>query len=171
MLKSFKTISTFVFDIDGVLTDGSLLIMDNGLMIRRMHVKDGYALQLAVKKGYLIFIISGSNSPQVKERLLKLGVSNVYMNIENKLEKLQALSVQFGLQKEDILYMGDDIPDLEVMLYCGLACCPADAVAEIKNISKYVSPVKGGEGCVRDVIEKVMKLQGKWTADTYTPSI
>jgi 3-deoxy-D-manno-octulosonate 8-phosphate phosphatase (KDO 8-P phosphatase) len=171
MLKSFKTISTFVFDVDGVLTDGSLLIMNDGLMLRKMHVKDGYALQLAVKKGYLIFIISGSNSPQVKERLSKLGIINVYMQVENKLEKLQKLSAQFNLQKKDILFMGDDIPDLEAMQYCGLACCPADAVSEIKNISKYISPVKGGEGCVRDVIEKVMKLQSKWVADTHIPSI
>ncbi len=171
MLESFKTINAFVFDIDGVLTDGSLLIMDGGLMIRKMHVKDGYALQLAIKKGYLIFIISGGNSPQVKERLLKLGLSNVFMNIENKLKKLQELSAQFNLKKEDILCMGDDIPDLEVMKYCGLACCPADAVAEIKNISKYISPVKGGDGCVRDVIEKVMKLQSRWMADTHIPSV
>ena len=171
MLKSFQNIRAFVFDVDGVLTDGSLLIMENGLMIRRMHVKDGYALQLAVKKGYLIFIISGGSSPQVKERLSKLGVVNVYMNTENKLGKLKELAEQFHLQNEDILYVGDDIPDFEVMQYCGLPCCPADAVAEIKSISKYISPVKGGEGCVRDVIEKVMKLQGSWVADTHIPSV
>ncbi|MEO8713229.1 MAG: HAD hydrolase family protein [Parafilimonas sp.] len=170
MLKSFQNISAFVFDMDGVLTDGSLLIMDEGLMIRRMHIKDGYALQLAVKNGYIILVISGSNSPQVKERLLRLGVNNVYMQVENKIEKLKELLIEFKAEKENILYMGDDIPDLEVMQYCGLACCPADAVSEIKNISKYISPVKGGEGCVRDVIEKVMKLQGKWMADTHIPS-
>lgn len=170
MLKSFKTITTFIFDVDGVLTDGSLLIMDNGEMLRKMHVKDGYALQLAVKKGFLIFIISGSNSPQVKERLARLGVVNVYMQVENKLEKLRILSTEFNLQKEEILFMGDDIPDFEVMQYCGFACCPTDAVSEIKSISKYISPVKGGEGCVRDVIEKVMKVQGKWIADTNIPS-
>ena len=92
------------------------------------------------------------------------------MKTENKIEKLKALAGQYQLQKENILYMGDDIPDLEVMQYCGLACCPADAVSEIKSISKYISPLKGGEGCVRDVIEKVMKLQGKWIADTHIPS-
>lgn len=171
MLDSFKTINVFVFDIDGVLTDGSLLVMDNGLMIRRMHVRDGYALRLAVKKDYLIFVISGGSSPQIQERLLKLGIVNVYMNIEDKLEKLEELSEEFQLQRENMLYMGDDIPDLEVMKYCGLACCPSDAVPEIKNISKYISHVKGGEGCVRDVIEKVMKLQGKWVADTHIPSV
>ena len=171
MLDIFKNINVFVFDIDGVLTDGSLLVMDGGLMIRRMQVKDGYALQLAVKRGYSIFVISGGNSPQVKERLSKLGVENVYMPIDNKLEKLKELIDKYQLQKEEILYMGDDIPDLEVMQYCGLACCPADAVSEIKTISRYISPLKGGEGCVRDVIEKVMKLQGKWILDTHTPSL
>jgi 3-deoxy-D-manno-octulosonate 8-phosphate phosphatase (KDO 8-P phosphatase) len=171
MLDIFKNINVFVFDIDGVLTDGSLLVMDGGLMIRRMQVKDGYALQLAVKRGYLIFVISGGNSPQVKERLSKLGVENVYMPVENKLEKLKELINKYQLQKEEILYMGDDIPDLEVMQYCGLACCPVDAVSEIKTISRYISPLKGGEGCVRDVIEKVMKLQGKWILDTHTPSL
>jgi 3-deoxy-D-manno-octulosonate 8-phosphate phosphatase (KDO 8-P phosphatase) len=171
MLNSFKNISAFVFDVDGVLTDGTLIIMDGGLMIRRMHVKDGYALQLAVKKGFLIFIISGGNSLQVKERLTNLGIENVYMKTENKIEKLKQLAAQHQLETENILYMGDDIPDLEVMQYCGLACCPADAVSEIKSISKYISPFKGGEGCVRDVIEKVMKLQGKWLADTHIPSV
>ena len=171
MLDIFKNISVFVFDIDGVLTDGSLLVMDGGLMIRRMQVKDGYALQLAVKRGYSIFVISGGNSPQVKERLSKLGVEHVYMPVENKLEKLKELINEFRLQQEDILYMGDDIPDLEVMQYCGLACCPVDAVSEIKTISRYISPLKGGEGCVRDVIEKVMKLQGRWILDTHTPSL
>jgi len=171
MLDIFKNINVFVFDIDGVLTDGSLLVMDGGLMIRRMQVKDGYALQLAVKRGYSIFVISGANSPQVKERLSKLGVENVHMPVENKLEKLKELINKYQLQKEEILYMGDDIPDLEVMQYCGLACCPVDAVSEIKTISRYISPLKGGEGCVRDVIEKVMKLQGKWILDTHTPSL
>ena len=171
MLDIFKNINVFVFDVDGVLTDGSLLVMDGGLMIRRMQVKDGYALQLAVKRGYSIFVISGGNSPQVKERLSKLGVENVYMPVDDKLEKLKELINAYQLQKEAMLYMGDDIPDLEVMQYCGLACCPADAVSEIKTISKYISPLKGGEGCVRDVIEKVMKLQGKWILDTHTPSL
>src|ERR1044072_7381705 len=153
MLNNFKNINAFVFDIDGVLTDGSLLVTEGGLMLRKMHVKDGYALQLAIKKGYLIIIISGSNSPQVQERLARLGVVNVHMKVEDKLGKLKALADELQLNREDILYMGDDIPDLEVMQYCGLSCCPADAVSEIKNISKYISPIKGGEGCVRDVIE------------------
>ena len=170
MLDSFKNINSFVFDMDGVLTDGSLLVMDEG-MIRRMHVKDGYALQLAVKRGYTVMVISGGKSPQVKERLANLGVEHVYMPVEDKLEKLKAVMATQNLRREHILYMGDDIPDIDVMRYCGLACCPADAVAEIKKISKYISPLNGGEGCVRDVIEKVMKLQGKWVLDTHTPSL
>jgi 3-deoxy-D-manno-octulosonate 8-phosphate phosphatase (KDO 8-P phosphatase) len=170
MLKSFKSISTFVFDIDGVLTDGSLLVMDNGLMVRKMNVKDGYALQLAIKKGYHILILSGGNSPEARLRLEKLGVRDILMQVEDKLEKLKTLADRLGVKKEEILYMGDDIPDYEVMQYCGLACCPADAVAEIKRISQYISPLKGGEGCVRDVIEKVLKLQNRWMPDTHIAS-
>jgi len=170
MLKSFKNINTFVFDIDGVLTDGSLLLTEGGAMLRKMHVKDGYALQFAIKKGYTIIIISGSSTPESKLRLEKLGVHHIYMQVENKLEKLRQLVNELHLEKDSILYMGDDIPDLDVMLYCGLACCPANAVSEIKNISKYVSPFEGGSGCVRDVIEKVLKLQNQWTPDTHIPS-
>ena len=171
MLDVFKNINVFVFDIDGVLTDGSLLILENGLMARKMHVKDGYALQLAVKRGYTIIILSGGQSTQVAGKLKDLGISNVYMGVGEKLEKFQMLVTELNLHSNEILYMGDDIPDMEVMQLSGLACCPADAVAEIKTISKYISPYKGGEGCVRDVIEKVMKLQGKWLPDTHiTPS-
>lgn len=170
MLKSFKSITTFVFDVDGVLTDGTVFLTESGGMLRKMHVKDGYALQFAVKKGYTIIVISGSISPESKLRLEKLGVRHVYMQVEDKLKKLKELIGQFRLDKETILYMGDDIPDLEVMQYCGLACCPTNAVAEIKSISRYISPFEGGCGCVRDVIEKVLKLQDKWTPDTHIPS-
>lgn len=170
MLDSFSNISVFVFDIDGVLTDGTLIIMEN-LMARRMNVKDGYALQQAVKNGFSVYIISGGDSLQVKERLLKLGVTEVYMLVQNKLEKLQSIISENNFKREQVLFMGDDIPDFEAMQYCGLACCPADAAAEIKNISKYISPAKGGEGCVRDVIEKVMKLQGKWVLNMQTPVV
>jgi 3-deoxy-D-manno-octulosonate 8-phosphate phosphatase (KDO 8-P phosphatase) len=170
MLKSFKNISTFVFDIDGVLTDGNVLVMDNGDMLRKMNVKDGYALQFAVKKEYNIIILSGGRSPEAQVRLEKLGISNIYTQVEDKMEKLKELVNKLKIEKEEILYMGDDIPDYEVMQYCGLACCPADAVVEIKRISKYISPLKGGEGCVRDVIEKVLKLQNRWIPDTHIPS-
>jgi 3-deoxy-D-manno-octulosonate 8-phosphate phosphatase (KDO 8-P phosphatase) len=165
VLELFKPINFFVFDVDGVLTDGSLFLMPGGIMARRMNIKDGYALQLAIKKNYFIAAISGSDSPEVTNRLLKLGVQNVFMNVENKLECLKNLINKNGIEIDKVLFMGDDVPDMEVMQYAGLACCPADAVIDVKKISKYISPVKGGEGCARDVIEKVMKLQGSWAFD------
>lgn len=166
VLELFKQVSTFVFDVDGVLTDGTLFILPDGLMARRMNIKDGYALQLAVKRGYNVVIISGGNSPEVLDRLNKLGVSAVFMRVENKVEALQKYLTEHALQWEETLYMGDDIPDLDVMQKVALPCCPADAVAEIKEISKYISPVNGGFGCGRDIIEKVMKVRGHWSNDT-----
>lgn len=166
MLNFFKNIKTFVLDIDGVLTDGNLLIAQDGTMLRQMNVRDGYALQLAIKKNYEVIIISGSFSAEAQIRLQRLGISRIFMRVENKLEKLKELITTHQFNKEEILYMGDDIPDYEVMQYCGLAACPADAAPEIKSISKYISPLKGGQGCVRDVIEKVLKLQNHWSVDT-----
>jgi 3-deoxy-D-manno-octulosonate 8-phosphate phosphatase (KDO 8-P phosphatase) len=166
ILALFKKATCFVFDMDGVLTDGSLLIMPGGVWARRMNIKDGYALQLAVKKGYSIIIISGSKSDDVKERLNRLGITEVYMEVKNKAGLLQQVISKNALKQEEILCMGDDIPDLELLRSSGVACCPADAVTEIKSVAQYISPFKGGEGCVRDVIEKVMKLRGDWHNDT-----
>jgi len=162
----FKQITTFVFDMDGVLTDGTLLIFDNSQFIRRMHIKDGYALQLAIKKGYRVAVISGSNSDAVVTRLNGLGVKDVFMKVEDKKTCLQNYADQHKLQKKEILFMGDDMPDYPVMKTVGLACAPADAVPEIKDISRYISPVAGGMGCVRDVIEKVLKLNNAWDMET-----
>ncbi len=170
VLARFKNIRCFVFDMDGVLTDGSLLVLPNGVWARRMNIKDGYALQLAVKKGYEVIIISGSNSDEVKERLNRLGITNVHMNIKDKAALLQQINADKKMQQQEILCMGDDIPDLEILNLAGVACCPADAVSEIKSIAHYISPVKGGEGCVRDVIEKVLKLNGDWNNDTSVAS-
>jgi 3-deoxy-D-manno-octulosonate 8-phosphate phosphatase (KDO 8-P phosphatase) len=167
VLELFQKITTFVFDIDGVLTDGTLLVMPDGLMVRRMNIKDGYALQLAVKKGYNVVVISGGNSPEVEERLNKLGVQEVYMRVEDKLSVLQNYMQLHDVTISQVLFMGDDIPDIEVMTETGLPCCPSDAVIEVKGISKYISPQKGGEGCVRDVIEKVLKLRNDWSTDTH----
>ena len=163
MLHLFNHISAFVFDVDGVLTDGSLFLFPGGEMVRRMNIKDGYALQLAVKRGYKVVIISGGFSELVKERLAKLGITDVFMSVHDKKQVLLDYMYLHNLQKEQVLFMGDDIPDLEVMEVVGLPCCPADACLEVKAISKYISPNAGGTGCGRDVIEKVMKLQGKWT--------
>ncbi len=166
VLEKFKHIKTFVFDVDGVLTDGTLLILNDGQMARKMNIKDGYALQLAIKKGYRVVIISGGTSDAVQERLLKLGVTDCFLKIDNKKEKLTAYVQEHHLNWDEILFMGDDIPDYVPMQLTGLPCCPADAVAEIKQISHYISPIKGGEGCARDVIEKVLKLNGHWDLDT-----
>ncbi len=165
VLELFNQIKCFVFDVDGVLTDGTLLVLPEGVMARRMNIKDGYAIQLAVKKGYHVAIISGGNSDEVKERFAKLGVQDVFMQITNKAETLAQYMKSQQLQKDQVLFMGDDIPDFEVMQLVGLACCPADAATEIKSISQYISPLKGGDGCARDVIEKVMKLQNNWNED------
>jgi len=132
ILQSFQTISCFVFDMDGVLTDGSLLVLPDGLMARRMNIKDGYALQLAVKKGYHVLVISGGNSPEVKDRLLKLGVTNVWMQAGDKKAILSNWLAEHQVSKSELLYMGDDVPDLEVMQLAGLKSCPADAAIDIK---------------------------------------
>ena len=166
VLKLFKKINTFVFDVDGVLTDGSLLVLPGGVMARRMNIKDGYALQLAIKKGYHVCIISGGKSEEVLDRLTKLGVADVMMQVTNKEEALKAYLGKNNCNTESVLFMGDDIPDIAVMKLAGLACCPADAASDIRSFAHYISPFKGGEGCARDVIEKVMKLQGNWNEDT-----
>lgn len=162
VLSHFKNIKLFVLDVDGVLTDGSLLLLDDGQMARRMNIKDGYALQLAIKKDYRILIISGGHSEAVKMRLKKLGLIDIFLGALDKKETLLKYVAAHNLTWQQVLYMGDDIPDLSPMQMAGLACCPADAVAEIKSISHYISPVNGGYGCVRDVIEKVLKLNNHW---------
>jgi 3-deoxy-D-manno-octulosonate 8-phosphate phosphatase (KDO 8-P phosphatase) len=166
MLDFFKPIKTFVFDVDGVLATDTMIVMPDGELIRSMNSKDGYAMQLAVKKGYHVIIISGGHSQAVKQRLANLGIKDVFLSIHNKKEKLIEYATQNKLRFEEVLYMGDDIPDYEVMQLAGLPCCPADAVPEIKSICKYISPCNGGFGCGRDVIEKVLKLNNNWSIDT-----
>jgi 3-deoxy-D-manno-octulosonate 8-phosphate phosphatase (KDO 8-P phosphatase) len=162
LLELFAPIRTFVFDVDGVLTDGSLLLTEDGHQLRSMNIKDGYAMQLAIKKGYDIWVISGANSEAVKTRLNKLGIQHVHIGIESKKEVLHELAQHSKTGLESVLYMGDDMPDYDVMQLCGLPCCPNDAVPEIRQVAKYISPLNGGKGCVRDVIEKVLKLNGDW---------
>ncbi len=170
LLEQFRQITTFVFDVDGVLTDGSLLIFDDGQMIRKMNVKDGYALQLALKRGYKVVIISGGTSEAVRERLNKLGITDVFLKVHNKKDILTEYIMQHHLSWNEVLFMGDDIPDYIVMQMVGLSCAPADAVSEILRISNYISSVNGGAGCVRDVIEKVLKLNNDWPLDTTVQS-
>lgn len=170
LLAAFRKIKTFVFDVDGVLTDGFLGIMDDGQMVRRMNIKDGYALQLAVRQGYSIVIITGGNSEAIKERLNRLGIRDVFLKVENKKNKLIEYMEINKISSNEVLFMGDDIPDYTAMQISGLACAPADAAPEIKNISHYISGIKGGYGCARDVIEKVLKLNDHWPMDTTVSS-
>ena len=155
-------ITTILFDIDGVLTDGKVLVMENGEMVRNMNSKDGYALHLAVTKAYRLGAISGGNNVAVKNALERTGITDVFIREHDKLGRYEAYKAQYGLQDEEIVYVGDDLPDHEVMSRVGLAVCPNDAAMEIKLISHYISPKNGGEGCVRDIIEQILKVQGKW---------
>lgn len=166
MEKSYKEImhqiNTFIFDVDGVLTDGTVTIFTNGELLRKMNIKDGYALKTAVDMGYNVCIISGGTNPAVKSRLQGLGITDIYLGAHHKIEQLEEYLDIYDIKAENVLYMGDDIPDFPVMKIVGLPTCPKDAVPEIQHISKYISQKKGGNGCVRDVIEQVLKVQDKW---------
>jgi len=166
ILFSFRAVKNFVFDIDGVLTDGGIYVAAPGQWIRRMDIKDGYAIQLAITSGFNVMIISGSDSQAVTSRLKNLGVQDIYMNVKDKKALLMTFAESHQWRWEETLYMGDDIPDYSCMELPLLSCCPADAAAEIKKISSYISPMKGGFGCVRDVIEKVLKLTNRWPLET-----
>lgn len=168
MEKSYKEImpqiTTFIFDVDGVLTNGVVTIFPNGEMVRSMNIKDGYALKSAVMAGYNVCIISGGTNENVRKRLSDLGITDIYLGAHNKIEQFNQYLDKFNLNTDNILYMGDDIPDYPVMKKVGLPCCPKDAAPEIQDISSYISQKKGGNGCVRDVIEQVLKVQGKWAS-------
>ena len=170
LLDLFKPIRLYVLDVYGVLTDGTILVTPDGNYLRKMNVKDGYALQLAKKKGYNIMIISGSDAPTVIERMKKLGITDVHMKVTDKLGYLREYMVRNNFDRSEVLFMGDDMPDYNCMIISGFACCPSDAAVEIKQISSYISPKRGGDGCVRDVIEKVLKLNNNWPLETYIPS-
>lgn len=170
LLDRFKKISTFVLDVDGVLTDGTIYVFDNGEQVRRMSIRDGFALQLAVKKGYRILVISGGNSPAVVSRLKKLGVTDIFMGVLDKRTAIQQYIDDHKLIKENVLFMGDDIPDYAPMHVVGLPCAPADAAQEIRKVAAYICNAEGGKGCVREVIEKVLKLNDHWELETLVPS-
>lgn len=159
-------ITTIILDVDGVLTNGYVTIMPNGELVRTMNIKDGYALKTAVDKGYRICVISGGTNEGVRTRLANLGIKDIYLGAHQKIEQWNLLKEKYNLDSSEVLYMGDDIPDLPVLMEVGLPCCPNDAAPEIQQISKYISYKKGGEGCVRDVLEQIMRVQGKWTEET-----
>jgi len=158
-------VNTFVFDYDGVLSDGYVLVTSDGDALRTANVKDGYAMQLAIKKNYRIVIISGGYSESMKRRLESLKITDIFLGVDKKINVFDEYLQTQKLLPENILYMGDDIPDYEIMLTAGVPTCPADAVEEIKRVATYISHQPGGHGCVRDVIEQVLKVQGKWMND------
>ena len=167
MLTELKKITCFVFDVDGVLTNGEVIVMPNGVLVRKMNIKDGYAIQLAIKKGYQVWVISGGNSIEVEERLHHLGVKEVHMRVKDKRAILQELSILHNVPLNDMLFMGDDMPDYEAMGIVGVAACPKDAAVDIKSIAHYIALAEGGAGCAREVIEKVLKLNDHWDVDDH----
>lgn len=159
-------IKAMAFDVDGVLSANCVWLTEGASQpSRTANIKDGYALQLAVKRGFELAIITGGRSEAVRARYRGLGMSHVFTGVSVKITCFEEWMLSEGLQPEEVLYMGDDIPDYEVMTRCGLSCCPADAAEEIKQISRYVSPFAGGYGCVRDVVEQVLRAQDKWMGD------
>ncbi len=155
-------IKAFVFDVDGVFTDGNLLLLSNGQEARVMNIRDGYATHYAAKQGYPIAIISGGDDEAVKQRFQKLGITNIYIPSNDKCKDFLDFVHKYNLNPDTVLYMGDDMPDYEVIQLAGIRTCPADADSEIKNLAHYISSFNGGKGCVRDVIEQTLRAQGKW---------
>lgn len=166
----FAPITTFVFDVDGVLTDGTVLLLENGLQARQMNIKDGLALQMALRNGYRVVIVSGAASEPVISRFRYLGLTEIHLGVADKRRFLEAFLEQQALRREEVLFMGDDLPDIPALQAVGLSCCPRDAAADVKELCQYIAPVDGGRGCVRDVIEKTLKLQGRWHYTTQVSS-
>ncbi len=160
--QRLKKIKAFVFDIDGVLTDGKITVHSDNTTSRTLNAKDGFALQRAIQEGFTVAIISAAKDNILKERFLAIGLQEVYLGATDKEETFKEFSAVYQLEEEQILFMGDDLPDLLAMRRSGAPCCPYDAAHEIREISVYISPLKAGEGCVRDVIEQVLRLNGKW---------
>jgi len=155
-------IKTILFDIDGVVTDGKIFVLENGEAIRNVNSKDGYALHLAVQKGYRLGVISGGNNVGLKQLFIRTGINDVFINAHDKEAVYEEYIKTHGLKEEEILFVGDDLPDHGIMKRVGLAVCPNDAAIEIKEICQYISPKNGGDGCMRDIIEQVMRVQGAW---------
>ena len=161
-LEKFNLVDTFIFDVDGVLTNGELLIQPDGALLRKMFVKDGYALQHAIKQGYRVVIISGGKPLGVEQRLANLGITDMFYNAKDKKAVYLDYMKKHKLDPEGIIFMGDDLPDYELLRLVGIPACPNDAAIEIQEVAQYVSPFNGGQGCVRDIIEKVLRLHGRW---------
>ena len=160
--ENISKVKAFAFDVDGVFSNGSVYLYPDGEMVRSMNIKDGYALQLAIKLDYPVAIITGAASATIEKRFASLGVKDIYLSSKSKIDDFSDFINKHKIDCSEVLYMGDDIPDMEVMQKTGFPTCPADAAEEIKNISLYISDKNGGEGCVRDVVEQVLKVHGHW---------
>lgn len=160
--EKLNKITTLMFDVDGVFTDGKVLVMENGEVVRNVYSKDGYAIHLAVQKKYKLVIISGGNNVAIKNLLTRSGIEHIFINQHDKLQCYKDFIYEHNINDEQVMYMGDDLPDYEIMSRVGVAACPNDSAPEIKSICSYISPKNGGEGCVRDIIEQVMRVQGQW---------
>ena len=160
--ENLKNIKAFIFDVDGVLTDGKLLISETGELLRSMNVKDGFAMKFAIDNGFKIGIISGGTNEAVRKRLSDLGIEEIHLKSHNKIVPFNDFKDKYGLHAENILVMGDDIPDIPIIKAAGIGCCPQDAVQEVKSSSDYISQKSWGMGAVRDIIEQVMKIHKKW---------
>lgn len=162
MEDKLSNIRLFVLDVDGVLTDGSLLITESGKYLRRMNIKDGYALRYASQQGYQLAIISGAEQALMKDRFDKLGFKNVFVGVKNKLEAYNELKAKLNVSDDEVLFMGDDMLDVNLLEVVGFSCCPSDACDDVKEIVDFISSKQGGHGCVREIIERILKLHGKW---------
>ncbi len=160
--QRLNKITTIMFDIDGVITDGKVFVMESGEVLRNLNSKDGYALHLAAQKGYRMCVISGGNNVGIKHLLARTGINDVFINAHDKMAVYETYLVENNIKDEEVMFMGDDLPDHGIMSRVGLAACPKDAAVEIKAVCQYVSPKNGGEGCVRDVLEQIMRVQGNW---------
>ena len=173
-MSNYKTklhqIKALVFDVDGVFTDGTVLVTESGDLLRAHYAKDGYAIRCVVKHGYPVGIITGGVSPTLTTRFEMLGVKDIYLSARNKAEPFLHFCAKHGVEPSEVLFMGDDIPDLEAMQLCGLPCCPADAAPEVRKAAQYISLYAGGKGCVRDVVEQLLRLHGKWYTDSQVAS-
>ncbi len=171
LLERLARIKMLVFDMDGVLTDGKIIVMPDGQWVRSTNIKDGYAIQLAVKSKLIIAVITGSHDVGIASRLLKLGVTEFYQQVKSKSEALSSLMHKYNMGSDDVLFMGDDMPDLEAFEIAGIKACPSNAAAELLAKADFISTKIGGDGCVREVLEKILKVNGKWGTENKISSI
>lgn len=160
--EDIARVEAFVFDVDGVMTDGGIIPTPEGDFIRRYNAKDGYAIAYALREGFKVCVISGGRGKMLENRLTMLGVTKMYLNCMNKVEALEEFLAENDLDRQSVIYMGDDIPDLECMMRVGIPVCPADAAMEVVEVSRYVSEYNGGHGAVRDIVEQVLRAKGCW---------